>query len=198
MSLRVVVLVSGRGSNLQAIVKQQGDYEVVAVISNKADALALEFAKHHDIATAVIDNKDHVSRALFDKKLVEVIDYFNPDLIVLAGFMRILTSAFVEHYHKRLINIHPSLLPKYKGLNTHQQALDSGDEYHGCTVHFVTSDLDAGPIIKQNRVAIEANDDVDTLAHRVLTQEHQLYPQVIQWFAQKKIHYHNNRVELDV
>ena len=187
MSMRVVVLVSGRGSNLQSIVKQQGNYQVVAVISNKADALALEFAKSEAIATAVVDNQNYANREQFDRQLANTIDKFQPDLVVLAGFMRILTAQFVAHYLGHLINIHPSLLPKYKGLNTHQQALEANDSEHGCTVHFVTSDLDAGQIIKQVRVPILADDDEHRLALRVLKQEHQLYPQVIDDFAQGKI-----------
>lgn len=187
MAMRVVVLVSGRGSNLQSIVKQQQAYNVVAVISNKADALALEFAKSQGIATAVVDNQTYASREAFDQALAQRIDAFQPDLVVLAGFMRILTAGFVEHYLGRLINIHPSLLPKYKGLNTHQQALNAGDDEHGCTVHFVIPDLDAGPIIQQAVVPILADDDAHRLAMRVLSQEHQLYPQVINAFAQGKI-----------
>jgi phosphoribosylglycinamide formyltransferase-1 len=185
--MNVVVLISGRGSNLQAIVaNSQNLYQVVAVISNQADALGLEFAKAHHIPTAVVASKGF-SREAFDQQLREKIDEFQPDVVVLAGFMRILTRAFVQHYLGRLLNIHPSLLPKYKGLNTHQRALDAGDAVHGVTVHFVTPKLDAGPIIKQAQVPVLADDDEHTLAMRVLVQEHQLYPQVLREFAQGKV-----------
>ena len=189
--LRVVVLISGSGSNLQAIIDAQlaGEIaiEIVAVVSNKDGVKGLERAANHRIPAFVIDHKGFPSREAFDNRLMHIIDAQDPGLVVLAGFMRILTPEFTEHYAGRMINIHPSLLPKYQGLNTHQRALDAGDKEHGVSVHFVTSELDGGPVIEQARVPVLANDTAETLAARVLEQEHLLYPKVIGWFAEGKI-----------
>lgn len=178
----LVILVSGNGSNLQAfidaIAANRLPARIAAVISNNPGAYALERAKSQGIPTEVVDHRDYASREAFDSALSRVIDGYQPELIVLAGFMRILTSGFVQQYHGKLINIHPSLLPKYKGLNTHQRALDNNDLNHGCSVHFVTPTLDGGPVISQGVVAITANDTAATLAAKVQEQEHLLYPKV--------------------
>ena len=188
----IVILISGGGSNMAAIVRasQQERWaarlgaQVVAVMSNKADAGGLQFAKDHGIATAVVDHKAFDSREAFDAALMQQIDQFEPALVVLAGFMRILTSGFVSHYEGRLVNIHPSLLPAFAGLHTHQRAIDAGCKFAGASVHLVTADLDAGPIIDQAIVPILPGDDADALAARALTQEHLLYPRAIaQWLS---------------
>ena len=166
---------------------EQWPARIAAVISNKADAKGLEFAQSHGIATAVVPNKDYASRAEFDCALQQVIDGFAPDLVVLAGFMRILTPAFVDHYAGRLLNIHPSLLPLFPGLHTHQQALDAGEKTHGATVHFVTAQLDHGPVVAQASVDVMPGDTEDTLAARVLVQEHQLYPRAIRLFIEDRL-----------
>ena len=183
----VVILISGRGSNMQSLVKANLPCKIAAVISNKADAAGLAFAAEHDIPTAVLSHKDFSSREAFDEAMASLIDSYNPDLVVLAGFMRILSPSFVKHYEGRLLNIHPSLLPSFKGLHTHQQALDAGVKLHGCSVHFVTAELDHGPIVAQAAVPVQDGDDEDTLAARVLTQEHQLYPQAVRWFVEDKL-----------
>jgi phosphoribosylglycinamide formyltransferase-1 len=191
MTSRIVVLISGSGSNLQAIIdacevnKDSG--QVVAVISNKSDAYGLERAKNKNIDTDVLSHKAFNSREDYDQCLIEKIDVFKPDLIVLAGFMRILTSGFVEHFQGRLINIHPSLLPKYQGLNTHQRAIDAGDDEHGVSVHFVTETLDGGPVILQAKVPVFKDDTAEDVAARVHIQEHRIYPLVVQWFCQKRL-----------
>ena len=185
--LRVVVLISGNGSNLQAIIdaseKDPGLYEVVAVVSNRDDAYGLERADRAGISSAVIDHKAYVSREAYDHALMQIIDAFEPELVVLAGFMRILTPAFVRHYAGRMLNIHPSLLPKYKGLNTHQRAIDAGDRVHGCSVHFVTEELDDGPVVLQAEVPVLEGDTAGTLADRVHVQEHIIYPEAVRLFA---------------
>jgi phosphoribosylglycinamide formyltransferase 1 len=187
----IVILISGRGSNMEAVVRaaaaERWPARIAAVISNRADAKGLEFAAAHGIATAVVANKDFASREQFDAALREVIDAFAPDLVVLAGFMRILTGPFVEHYAGRMLNIHPSLLPDFPGLATHQQALDAGVAEHGATVHFVTAQLDHGPIVEQARVAVHADDTEASLAARVLAQEHQLYPRAIRLFVEGRL-----------
>ncbi|WP_018149858.1 phosphoribosylglycinamide formyltransferase [Leeia oryzae] len=183
----VVILISGRGSNMQALVKANLPCKIAAVISNKADAAGLAFAAEHGIQTAVLSHKDFGSREAFDTAMASLIDSYQPDLVVLAGFMRILSPAFVQHYEGRLLNIHPSLLPSFKGLHTHQQAIDAGVKLHGCSVHFVTAELDHGPIVAQAAVPVLDGDDEDTLAARVLTQEHQLYPQAVRWFVEDKL-----------
>ncbi|NOT18402.1 MAG: phosphoribosylglycinamide formyltransferase [Sulfuriferula sp.] len=195
--MRIVVLISGRGSNLQAILAAQLDAEIVAVISNKTDASGLKIAQTAGIATAVLAHTDFASRAEFDVAMMRLIDSYQPDLVVLAGYMRILTDDFVHHYHGRLLNIHPSLLPSYAGLNTHQRALDDGVKAHGCTVHFVTPTLDHGPIIIQAVVPVLPSDDVASLSARVLQMEHQIYPTAIRWWLAKRIVLNtNNRVNL--
>jgi phosphoribosylglycinamide formyltransferase-1 len=187
----LVVLVSGSGSNLQAIIDATSnpDYpaEIVAVISNIEGVKGLERAKKASIPTAVLDHQNFPDRESYDFALHELIDSYHPEIIVLAGFMRILTDEFVNTYLGKMLNIHPSLLPKYKGLNTHQKAIDAGDERHGATVHFVTPDLDSGPLIIQAEVPVLANDTSESLAARVLEKEHQIYPLAIEWLASGRI-----------
>ena len=188
--LPIVVLLSGSGSNLQAIIDatEQGlPIQIRAVISNKPDVRGLERAHQAGIATAVLEHGQFDSRAAYDSALAALIDQFEPGLVVLAGFMRILTADFVKHYSGRMLNIHPSLLPKYRGLHTHQRALEAGDSEHGASVHFVTEELDGGPLILQAKVPILADDDENTLAARVLTQEHIIYSTAIRWFAEEAI-----------
>jgi phosphoribosylglycinamide formyltransferase-1 len=189
--IRLVVLISGNGSNLQAIIddiaKNNLPAQIVAVISNKADAYGLERAKKANIEQRVLSHQDYPSREDFDIALKNLIDSFQPDLIILAGFMRILSNEFVEHFSHKMMNIHPSLLPKYKGLNTHQRAIDAGDKVHGCSVHFVTPELDDGPVILQATVEIKKNDTAEALAERVHEQEHKIYPEAIRLFAENKI-----------
>ena len=179
----IVILISGRGSNMQALLEAKLPCRVAAVISNRADAPGLEVARRHGIATQVVAHRDYPERDSFDAALAAAIDAYQPDLIVLAGFMRILTPHFVERYRGRLINIHPSLLPAYGGLDTHARALQDGVKIHGCTVHFVTSDLDHGPIIIQAAVPVLKDDTPATLAARVLREEHRIYPQAVRWFC---------------
>jgi len=184
----VVVLISGNGSNLQALLDgaSQGasGYQVVATISNKADVFGLERAKRAGIDRAVIDHRQYPSREAFDLVLADTIQGYSPDLVILAGFMRILSASFVQRFRGKLINIHPSLLPKYPGLNTHQRALDAGDTEAGCSVHYVTEELDGGPSILQVRVPIQNDDTATTLAARVLVAEHSIYPLAANWFSQ--------------
>ena len=179
----IVILISGRGSNMISIVKAAQDGQlpvtIAAIISNRPAAAGLEFAQQAGIKTAIINHKDFDSRESFDQALTKEIDTYSPTLVVLAGFMRILTTEFVDHYAGKLINIHPSLLPKFKGLDTHQRAIDAGEKEHGASVHIVTAELDDGPVVLQARVAILSNDTASTLAARVLEQEHQLYPKAI-------------------
>ncbi|MBT3505256.1 MAG: phosphoribosylglycinamide formyltransferase [Piscirickettsiaceae bacterium] len=180
---KLVILISGRGSNmvsiLDAIMANRLNADIVAVISNRPDAAGLSAAAAQGIVTDVVDHTEFDSRDTFDRALANTIDRFKPDLVILAGFMRILTADFVAHFNGKLINIHPSLLPKFKGLNTHQRALEAKEAEHGATVHFVTAELDDGPIVLQARVPVLADDDATTLAKRVLAQEHQLYPNAI-------------------
>lgn len=183
----IVVLISGRGSNLQSILNSPLLCKVTAVISNRADAAGLKLAADHGIPTAVVSHKDHADRASFDAALAEAIDGYQAELVVLAGFMRILTPEFVERYHGRLINIHPSLLPSYPGLDTHARAIADGVKIHGCTVHYVTSDLDHGPIIIQAAVPVLHSDTPESLAARVLREEHRVYPQAIRWICRGQI-----------
>ncbi len=198
---KVVVLISGSGSNLQALIDstQHADNpaQIVAVISNRADAYGLQRAATAGIATHVLDHKQYDGREAFDAALMQAIDGFNPQLVVLAGFMRILTADFVQHYSGRLLNIHPSLLPKHKGLHTHQRALEAGDAEHGCSVHFVTAELDGGPLIVQALVPIQATDTPDSLAQRVHVQEHRIYPLAVRWFAEGRLRLGQIGVELD-
>jgi phosphoribosylglycinamide formyltransferase 1 len=197
----IVILISGRGSNMEAVVRaaqaEQWPARIAAVISNKADAKGLEFAARHGIPTAVVSNKDYPSREAFDAALQEVIDGFNPDLVVLAGFMRILTPGFVSHYENRMLNIHPSLLPLFPGLHTHEQALAAGHATHGATVHFVTAELDHGPLVDQVSVPVLPGDTADTLAARVLEQEHVMYPRAIRWFIEGRLKVEDGKVNID-
>ncbi|MFQ6576318.1 phosphoribosylglycinamide formyltransferase [Pseudomonas sp. UM16] len=190
-SCNVVVLLSGTGSNLQALIDsfRTGDspVRISAVISNRADAYGLQRARDAGIATAVLDHKAFEGREAFDTALVELIDGYQPQLVVLAGFMRILSAGFVRHYQGRLLNIHPSLLPKYKGLHTHQRALEAGDREHGCSVHFVTEELDGGPLVVQAVIPVELDDTPERLAQRVHSQEHQIYPLAVRWFAEGRL-----------
>ncbi|WP_027873486.1 phosphoribosylglycinamide formyltransferase [Spongiibacter marinus] len=202
MGCRIVVLISGGGSNLQSIIdaaqaQQLGGGDVVAVISNKADAGGLQRAERAGIATKCLPHTDFSSREAFDAALQETIDQHRPDLVILAGFMRILTGGFVRHYLGRLLNIHPSLLPKYPGLNTHQRALDAGDREAGATVHFVTEELDGGPAIIQAKIPINAGDDAATLANKVLSKEHQIYPLAARWFAEGRLSLVASKAVLD-
>lgn len=188
---KLVILISGRGSNMEAIVRacaREGwPAEVAAVISNRLGAAGLEFAASHGIATAVVDHRAFDGRDSFDAALAAEIDRFAPDLVVLAGFMRILTPAFVAKYEGRMLNIHPSLLPSFKGIHTHQQALDAGVALHGASVHFVIPELDSGAIVAQAAVPVVAGDDADALAARVLAAEHTLYPRAVRWFVEGKL-----------
>jgi phosphoribosylglycinamide formyltransferase-1 len=196
----IVILISGRGSNMEAVVRacqaEKWPARVAAVISNKADAKGLEFARAHGIPTAVVANKEYPTREAFDAELQRTIDRFEPDLVVLAGFMRILTAGFVEHYAGRMLNIHPSLLPAFPGLATHRQALAAGVPEHGATVHFVTAELDHGPVIAQARVNVLPGDDEDTLAARVLVEEHKLYPYAIRLFVEDRIRIDDGQVAI--
>ncbi|MCK9199525.1 MAG: phosphoribosylglycinamide formyltransferase [Gallionella sp.] len=187
MNKSIVILISGRGSNMQALLEAKLPCRVAAVISNKADAEGLNIAKAHGIPTAVVSHRDHPDRASFDTALAGIIDDFQPNFVILAGFMRILTADFVNRYKGRLINIHPSLLPSYGGLDTHERALKDGVKIHGCTVHFVTPDLDHGPIIIQAAVPVHCHDTPETLAKRVLREEHRIYLQAIRWLCKNQV-----------
>jgi phosphoribosylglycinamide formyltransferase-1 len=188
---RIVILISGRGSNMEAIVAacraEQWPAKVVAVLANTARAAGLHFAAEHGIATAVVDHKVFETREAFDAALAEAIDRHAPDLVVLAGFMRILGAAFVRRYEGRLMNIHPSLLPAFAGLHTHRRALEAGCKVSGATVHFVTADLDHGPIVMQSVVPVQPDDTEPSLAARVLATEHRIYPQSVRWFVQGRL-----------
>ena len=197
----IVIRISGRGSNMEAVVRaaqaEQWPARIAAVISNRADAQGLVFAAEHGIATAVVANKDFASREQFDAALQAVIDGFAPDLVVLAGFMRILTPPFVEHYAGRMLNIHPSLLPLFPGMATHRQALEAGVTEHGATVHFVTAELDHGPAVASATVPVLPGDTEDSLSARVLVQEHLLYPRAIRLFIDDKLSVEHGQVRVD-
>ena len=199
--LPIVVLISGSGTNLQAIIDAQQNrqlpVEICAVVSNKADVKGLRRAEEAGIKTHVVSHVDYASREEFDAALIDTLDQYQPGLVVLAGFMRVLTAEFVNHYLGRLLNIHPSLLPKYPGLNTHQRVLDAGEKLHGATVHFVTPELDGGPAIIQSEVTIRPYDDAKTLAHRVQSKEHIIYPRAIQWFAEGRLQLRDDHAYLD-
>lgn len=198
--LPIAVLVSGNGSNLQAIIDaiQQGlPVEVCVVISDRENAYGLMRAKQAGISTEIVKADKNMSREDYDRQLQDRIEYYQPALIVLAGFMRILSDNFVKHYSGKMINIHPSLLPKFRGLNTHQRAIDANEKRHGATVHFVTPELDGGPAILQAQVPIHSNDTAESLANRVLQQEHQIYPLAIRWFAESHLQFSDNQVYLD-
>ncbi|WP_166372777.1 phosphoribosylglycinamide formyltransferase [Psychromonas sp. SA13A] len=203
-SKKIVVLISGSGSNLQALMdklhKQQINnqhVEIVAVISNKADAYGLERAREANIPAILVASKGVASRDQYDALLAAELEQLQPDLILLAGFMRILTSDFVNQYQGKMLNIHPSLLPKYPGVNTHQRAIDAGDEAHGATVHFVTPELDSGPTVLQAKVPIFAEDTAQDLADRVLTQEHQIYALAASWFVGDRLKMQDQFAYLD-
>ena len=197
---RVVVLISGGGTNLQALIDAARDdpaFEISAVISNRADAFGLERARRAGIEARIIEHSAYAGREDFDAALIETIEAYRPALVALAGFMRILSDGFVRHYQGRLLNIHPSLLPGYRGLHTHQRVLDAGDLEHGASIHFVTEDLDGGPLIIQARVPVLAGDDADTLAARVLEEEHRIYPLVVHWFAAGRLRLKDETVLFD-
>ena len=203
--LPVVVLISGGGSNLQAIIDAQQaselPVEIIAVISNVPEALGLERAQKAGILTEIVAHKDFGSREEFDQALLTCIDTYQPKLLILAGFMRLLSDDFVNHYHGRMLNIHPSLLPEFKGLNTHQRALEAHNTgnltQHGASVHYVTPDLDGGPVILQAPVIIKIEDTVESLAARVLKREHQIFPQAIRWFAEGRLNLKDNQAVFD-
>ncbi|HDR9085483.1 TPA: phosphoribosylglycinamide formyltransferase [Burkholderia vietnamiensis] len=194
---KLVILISGRGSDMEAIVRacaqERWPAQVAAVIANRPDAAGLAFAASHGVATAVVDHRAFDGRDSFDAALAAEIDRFAPDLVVLAGFMRILTPDFVRRYEGRLLNIHPSLLPSFKGVHTHQQALDAGVALHGVTVHFVSPELDSGAIVAQGAVPVLAGDDAAALAQRVLAVEHVLYPRAVRWFVEGSLRLENGR-----
>jgi phosphoribosylglycinamide formyltransferase-1 len=189
--IRIAVLISGSGSNLQAIIdackSQQINGEIVAVISNRPGVYGLERAEKASIETVVLDHKQFESRDAYDSALMQEIENFTPDLVVLAGFMRILTPSLVQKFKGKMLNIHPSLLPKYQGLNTHQRAIDANDKEHGVSVHFVTEELDGGPVVLQARIDILPDDTADSLAQRIHQQEHIIYPLVVQWFSEQRL-----------
>ncbi len=201
MSNRIVVLISGGGTNLQAIIDacKLANFpgEVVGVVSNIADVYGLTRAQEANIDNETLSHKLFDSRAEYDQALIKLVDKYQPDLLVLAGFMRILTPEFVQHYQGKLLNIHPSLLPKYQGLHTHQRAIDAGDDVHGVSVHFVTEELDGGPVILQAKVPVFAEDKAEDLANRVHEQEHRIYPLVVKWFGEKRLTMQNDKAVLD-
>ena len=195
----VVILISGSGSNLQALIDQSSadDYSIASVISNNADAYGLQRATRASIPTLVIDHREFSDRKEFDLALQQAIDAINPDLLVLAGFMRILGADFVNHFSGRILNIHPSLLPKFQGTRTHERALEAGEKEHGASVHFVTEDLDGGPVIAQERIKVLKDDTADSLQRRVLRKEHSLYPKVVKWYANGRLAMRDGQAWLD-
>jgi phosphoribosylglycinamide formyltransferase-1 len=192
----LVILISGRGSNMQALIEAGLPGRIAAVISSKPGAEGLEIAKMHGIETRVVDQRAYPDRAAFDAALAKKIDSYQPDLVALAGFMRILGDSFVDRYHGRLMNVHPSLLPAFPGLDTHMRALQEGVKIHGCTVHFVTPQVDHGPIIIQAAIPVLPDDTAETLAARVLQQEHRIYPEAVRWFMEDRLQLSHNRVEV--
>ena len=198
--MRAVILISGNGSNLQSLIDnaRKIDLEICSVISNKEDAFGLKRAERANITTHFVDPNHFKSREDFDKKLITIIDEHDISLIVLAGYMKILSSDFINHFSGKILNIHPSLLPKFPGLNTHQKAIDAKEKYHGASVHFATEELDGGPVISQEIVKIDSIDTKESLAQKVLEKEHILYPRVIHWYTQNRLKLINNDcVELD-
>ena len=199
--IRVVVLISGRGSNLQAILDQAASgelpVEVAAVTSNRPGVQGLERARQSGVPALELDHKNFADRPAFEAALIELIDRYQPDLVALAGFMRVLTPGFTDQYRGRLFNIHPSLLPRFRGLHTHERAIAAGETEHGASIHFVTAELDGGPVIVQAKVPVLPGDDPDTLAARVLEQEHRLYPLAIRWFAEGRLRLEGDRVWFD-
>lgn len=191
---KIVILISGRGSNMQALLQAQLPCIIAAVISNRASAEGLSFAAAQGIPTAVVTHQDYPTRAEFDAALAKVIDQYQADFVILAGFMRILTPEFVSHYQGRLVNIHPSLLPAYTGLHTHARALQDAIKIHGCTVHFVTADLDHGPILIQAAVPVLCDDTEDSLSARVLMEEHRIYPQAVRWLCEDEVSLKDGKV----
>ena len=198
---KAVVLISGGGSNLQAFIDHidagELDLDIALVVSNVTTAFGLTRAESAGIPNVCISHKDYSSRLEFDTALMSTIDQSEPDIVILAGFMRILTKEVVDHYKNRLVNIHPSLLPKFTGLNTHQRALDAEEEWHGASIHFVIPELDAGPVILQGRLPITSEDDAESLQNRVHKIEHQLYPLAVKWFCQDRLTINNGKVLLD-
>lgn len=198
---RTAILISGSGTNLQAFIDAVQDrdlgLDLSIVFSNDPNAFGLERAEKANIATACIQHADYTDRALFDQAVIAELDRFEPDLLVLAGFMRILSAEFVAHYRGRILNIHPALLPLYRGLNTHQRALDAGDKWHGSTVHFVTEKLDSGPRILQGRLAVVPGESAQKLALRVQAVEHKIYPQAAAWVGSGKVQYRDGRSWID-
>ena len=193
---RIAILISGRGSNMQALLEATLPGKVSVVVSNNPEAAGLLVAREKGVPTAVVNHRDYADRASFERTLGEAIDAYSPDLLVLAGFMRILTPQFVQRYAGRSINIHPSLLPAFTGIHTHRRALEEGVRLHGCTVHFVTPELDHGPIIAQAAVPVLPDDTESTLAARVLREEHRILPQVVRWFLEDKLSIQGNRVHI--
>ena len=193
---RVVVLLSGRGSNFQAIVAAQLPIDIVAVISNRPQAAGLAFAREHGLTAVALDHTAYPDRAAFDALLADEIERHQPDLVVLAGYMRILSPAFIARFEGRLLNIHPSLLPMFPGLKTHERALEEGVKIHGCSVHFVTAQLDHGPIVIQAAVPVRGDDTPASLSARVLAQEHRIYPQAVRWFAEGRLRIQQGRVNV--
>lgn len=191
---RIVILISGRGSNLQSILDAKLDVQITAVISNNPAARGIDIARSAGVDTAVIDHRAFPDRASFEAALADKVDSYRPDLLVLAGFMRILTEGFIKRFRNRIMNIHPSLLPAFPGVDTHRRALQEGVRIHGCTVHFVTPDLDHGPIVVQAAVPVLPGDDEDRLAARVLEQEHRIYPEAIRWYLDGRLKFDGNRV----
>lgn len=198
---RIVVLISGSGSNLQALINACAASEIqgsiVAVISNRPEVYGLERARLAGIEAQTLDHKNFTDRADFDQALIKLIDSYQPDVVVLAGFMRILTADFVQHYADKMLNIHPSLLPAYKGVHTHQRALDDQASVHGASVHFVTAELDAGAVILQAEVPVLEGDTTETLAARVLVEEHKIYPKALAWFCAERLSYKDGYAWLD-
>lgn len=199
--ISVVILISGRGTNMLAIVRaaQMGSLpiKIAAVVSDRADAAGLVSARQLGIATAVIPKDKYADRISYDRALADTIRSYEPDLVVLAGFMRILSAKFVHEFAGRLLNIHPSLLPSHRGLHTHRRVLEAGEKSHGCSVHFVTEDLDAGPVVVQGRVDVRPEDTPETLSARVQVQEHRIYPQAIAWFAAGRLQLIDGEARLD-
>lgn len=193
--MQIAVLLSGTGSNLQALIDHQDEYayDIKMVLSNRPLAKGLDKAKNAGIATECLDHTQYESREAFDQAMIDVIDRYQVDGIILAGFMRILTPEFTEHYEGKMLNIHPSLLPKYTGLHTHQRALEAGDDEHGLSIHFVTSELDGGPVILQAKIAVEESDTADDLQKKVQIQEHLAYPLVTHWLATGDLTYQNHQ-----
>jgi phosphoribosylglycinamide formyltransferase 1 len=193
---RVAILISGRGSNMRALLQAGLPAQIAAVVSNNAQAEGLLVAKERGVETAVMDHRDYPERARFEAALADKLESYRPDLIALAGFMRILTDTFLSRFPARILNIHPSLLPAYPGVDTHRRALRDGVRLHGCTVHFVTGTLDHGPIVVQAAVPVLPGDDPQKLAARVLEQEHRIYPQAVRWFVEEKLSLEDGRVQI--